>query len=527
MKAALYLRVSTEDQVEKYGLPAQRTELLALAQRRGDTIVEEYSDDGVSGATLERPALARLRDAVRARTVEVVLVHTLDRLSRDLGELLLLLKEWERAGVSLDATDGPLERTPTGRMLVQVKGMVSEYERAMILSRTLRGKRERAKQGRWLGTVPTYGYRATPEGQLVVHDAEAATVRLIFQGLVEEQRGLRQIVRELRALGLATRRGRPWALSTVLGMVRNSVYAGRALYQRDAHTRDPKTGRRRRVRRAATDWITIPVPAIIPPATWEAAQRQLVRNRTGLASGRPGRVYLLKGLCRCVGCGYRLQGLTSHGRRRYYRCHGRDPIHPRRCGAPAWRADDLEGMVWETIVATLRRPGLLAAQIESHRVRLGVRDVEVRSEVAHLRRALTELDRQEGRLLDAYVDETLQVPALRERLAELGRQRAGLGERLAAAEARVADHTADEARRGAIAAFCRQALRGIGALTLEGRQRLLRALVDEIRVGETVEIHGVLPVLTVENCPVTQEQPSSSAPTRYTLLIPAGRRGRP
>ena len=87
MRAALYARVSTEDQAEKYGLSSQLTELRELAAKKSFTVPEgaEFVDDGYSGATLHRPALDRLREAVRARAFDVVLVHDPDRLSRKLA----------------------------------------------------------------------------------------------------------------------------------------------------------------------------------------------------------------------------------------------------------------------------------------------------------------------------------------------------------------------------------------------------------------------------------------------------------
>src|SRR5215813_7161777 len=109
IRAALYCRVSTEDQVEKFGLSSQLHELRALAERKGYTIPAraEFTDDGYSGATLERPALTRLRDAVRAGAFDVVLIYDPDRLSRHLAHQLLLLEEIENQRVAVEWASGP------------------------------------------------------------------------------------------------------------------------------------------------------------------------------------------------------------------------------------------------------------------------------------------------------------------------------------------------------------------------------------------------------------------------------------
>src|SRR5436189_37191 len=103
MRAAIYGRVSTDEQVRKFGLSSQLRELRTFAARKGLTIPQgaEYLDDGYSGAELDRPALTRLREAARAGAFQVLLIHDPDRLARRLSHQLVLLEEFERAGVQL------------------------------------------------------------------------------------------------------------------------------------------------------------------------------------------------------------------------------------------------------------------------------------------------------------------------------------------------------------------------------------------------------------------------------------------
>src|SRR5215467_3871048 len=164
MIAALYGRVSTEEQAEKFGLASQLTELRALAAQRGYAVAPdgEYLDDGYTGAELDRPALTRLRDAAHARLFHVVLVHDPDRLSRNLGHLLLLEEEFEKAGVRLEFLTTPREDTPEGQLLLHVKGAVAQYERSKTRERTLRGKREKARRGLIPAGQNPFGYRQDP-----------------------------------------------------------------------------------------------------------------------------------------------------------------------------------------------------------------------------------------------------------------------------------------------------------------------------------------------------------------------------
>jgi site-specific DNA recombinase len=491
-RVALYARVSTDDQVQKYGLSSQVTELRALAARKGYTIAPaaEFLDDGYSGATLDRPALARLRDAVRAGAFDVLLVHDPDRLSRRLAHQLILLDKFQAHGAQVEFLTTPSEDTPEGRLLLNVRGVIAEFEREKIRERTLRGRREKARRGLIPGGTPPFGYRADPanSGRWVVSDDEADIVRLIFRMVAEEQRSVRQVTVELRRLGLRPQRGPEWQRSSVQAVLRNLAYTGKA-----------------RFRSGGAD-IHIDVPVVATAEVFEQARAQLARNRRVLPGRPSAHAWLLKGLLICGRCGRRYLGDASHRRHRYYRC-GMQDTYTRRCGARALRADDVETFIWDTLVGVLRNPALLAAKLDEHKTQIGVRKVEVRSEADQLARQLADVQRQEQRLLDLYLDERLEVPGLRDRLEELARRRKGVQERLAQAQERALVAEAQEAHQTAVARFCALALRGLGKLTVDGRQRLLRALVDEIVVrAEVFEIHGVLPGRWApdgagENCP--------------------------
>jgi site-specific DNA recombinase len=504
-RAALYARVSTDEQAEKYGLASQLRELRALAERKAYTVPTggDFIDDGYSGATLDRPALARLRDAIRAGAFDVLLVHDTDRLSRSLAHQLLLLEEFERARVRVDFATVTADPTPEGTMLLQMKGMIAEYERAKIRERTSRGRREKARQGLRPGSAPPYGYQLDPtlRGRLLVDEEQAAVVRMMFDWLVDKQRSVRSIAVELRRLGIRSQRGPTWAMSSVRRVLTNRAYIGEAFFNQREVVVSPRTGRKTHHRlRPSTDWIPVAMPALIAPELFARAQQQLARNRAVLVGRPSARLFLLRGLLRCEFCRSRLIGQHSHGRP-IYRCNGRDRLrHPdgRRCRAATHSAKRLERFVWDTLVAILRDPGLLDAKLEAHRARIGAEEVEVRSAVDQLRRAISELGRKQQRLLDLYLEEgegdALTTQAVKARLKVLSRQKAGLEERLASVERRATVHQAEEQHQDAIRRFCGVALRGLAKLTPPERQQLMRSLMDEIVVGaNALEIQGVLP----------------------------------
>jgi len=159
-QAGIYARVSSEQQVEAHTIDSQVSTLLAQAQEDGVNIADElhFIDDGYSGTTLVRPALERLRDTAAMGGLEQLYVHNPDRLARKYAYQVLLLDELQRAGVDVIFLNRAIGQTPEDHLLLQVQGMIAEYEHAKILERRRRGKRHAAQAGKGavLGGAP-YG----------------------------------------------------------------------------------------------------------------------------------------------------------------------------------------------------------------------------------------------------------------------------------------------------------------------------------------------------------------------------------
>ena len=191
MRAALYARVSTDKQAEKYGIPSQIDALKKRCLERDwrpilDEDRDAFIDDGYSGAELDRPALNRLRQAAREGRVDVVLVYDPDRLSRKLYHQMILAEEFEKQGIKLEFVTQDMGSSPEDRMFFNMRGLVAEYEREKIRERTMRGSREKARQGKVVsaGAVP-FGYRYNKQKATLEENPETAQiVRLIFTPLL-------------------------------------------------------------------------------------------------------------------------------------------------------------------------------------------------------------------------------------------------------------------------------------------------------------------------------------------------------
>src|SRR3954454_13775507 len=210
-RAAIYARVSSDQQTERQTIASQVSDLLARAAGDGRDIGEEFRflDDGQSGASLVRPALERLRDLVAMSAIDVVYVHAPDRLARSYAHQAVLIEEFARAGAQVVFLNRPIGQSPEDNLLLQLQGMFAEYERARMLERSRRGKCYLAQVGSVsvLSRAP-YGYaylrrRAGVDvARFEVIKAKAQLVRYIVKWVGHERISLSAISRRVLEAGV-------------------------------------------------------------------------------------------------------------------------------------------------------------------------------------------------------------------------------------------------------------------------------------------------------------------------------------
>jgi site-specific DNA recombinase len=445
---ALYARVSSEQQAKRGTIESQIAALTERIAADGEQIVEDmrFIDEGVSGATLIRPQLERLRDRAALGQVDRLYVLSPDRLSRKYAHQALLMEELSACGVQVVFLNHAIGVTPEEALLLQMQGMISEYERAKIMERNRRGKLHGAKRGsiNVLSGAP-YGYRyvrkqldGTP-AQYVIELPQAATVRTIFQWIGMERLSIGEVVRRLAAAGTVTASGKPhWDRSVVWGILRNPAYMGQAAFGKtQARDRLPRVRAQRHsadvqkngysaVRTDSDHWIGIPVPAIVSEALFGSVQEQLAENRKTARQHRHGAVYLLQGLTVCGHCRYAYYGkkvstAAAKGRHyAYYRCIGTDAYRfggERICENQQVRTDRLDGLVWQQVVELLAHPGRLKSEYE-RRLCVLEQNEKASSDTAALERQRLQLEKGRSRLIDSYaegmIDKTDFDPKMRQ-----------------------------------------------------------------------------------------------------------------
>jgi site-specific DNA recombinase len=259
--AAIYARVSSDRQREQETITSQTAALKAYADEQGYVVPPDwvFEDDGYSGTTLVRPGLEAVRDLAAAGHIAAVLAYAPDRLSRKYAYQILLTEEFARRGVSVVYLNALPTNTPEEHLLVQVQGMIAEYERAQLLERTRRGKRHKARQGcvNVMSAAP-YGYRYVKktdqtDAYYQVNEAEAALIRQLFATYTHEGVSMYELARRFNERQVPTRNGGRWDPATIRKMLRNPAYVGKACFGKFA----PSTRQRITRRVLRFEWPSI------------------------------------------------------------------------------------------------------------------------------------------------------------------------------------------------------------------------------------------------------------------------------
>lgn len=398
MKAAIYCRVSTEDQErEGTSLDSQLKACQDKAQELGYEISEKYTiKETYSGRTLDRPQLAKVRDWLNTKEIDAVVIYSSDRFSRDGYDFLTLIRDCEKASVKLICVTEPLESGPVGELLSYIRGWASGLEADKIKERTMRGKRERIKNGKLpTGRGILYGYDYDKERGINVANDDLDTVRMIGQWLIQEGIFLNEACRRLMQKQiLAPKGGQRWSRGTVGRIMRNPAYVGKS------YACKTKTEGKKRVGCSETDYVLIPNAVDRTAFTWEEwemIQRQLDRNRE-LSPRNQKLIYLLSGRVFCKSCGRKYYGVPVHGKP-YYRCSGRiGLLTDKRCASKTINARQLDEAVWTEIAEALNNPRTILAGLQQLRDDIN-QEGFWKEELGRIAKKLKALDAEQEQLL--------------------------------------------------------------------------------------------------------------------------------
>ncbi|MDR3560767.1 MAG: recombinase family protein [Negativicutes bacterium] len=359
MQIACYIRVSTQEQSEhNISIPAQKTKLMSYCTSRDWTIHDFYVDEGYSGKDFDRPELLRLINDAKSKKFDCVLVWKLDRLSRRQQHVLYLVEEVLLSnGIDFASVTENFDTSkPMGRAMIGIMAVFGQLERETIIERTKMGKEEAARQGRYLGGRPLYGYKYdSTNRRLEINPMEADIVKFIYAEYIKGDRGYSYIAEQLNQRQIPSPSGRSfWYDMTVARILQNATYSGYIVHGSNLYK-----GKH--------------APIVIE-REWRQVQRIIKSNRTrfkpiGLSDGHG----LLKGIIYCGECGAKMRfksaGTRNGTSRFFYVCYSVDKrakhmIVDPECQGTYQNAEKLEKIVAGQVMQYRLEPSLVRVEAE-------------------------------------------------------------------------------------------------------------------------------------------------------------------
>ncbi len=377
MRCYTYIRVSTEMQVDGYSLDAQKDRLTKYAKYQKMEIVHEYCDAGKSGKSVTgRPEFTKMLQDVAGQKddVDYILVFKLSRFGRNAADVLNSLQRIQDFGVNLICVEDGIDSSKeSGKLTITVLSAVAEIERENILVQTMEGRKQKAREGKWVGGPAPYGYQLDkPNESLTVDPYESEIVKIIYDKFAHTSMGADAIAEYLNNHGYMKNKSRDFELayftrSTVKNILDNPVYTGKIAYGKIV-TKKVKGTRDKYQRVSTKDYLLADGKhaAIIDEETWNAVREK--RSETGLPWVKTHSLeheHILSGLIKCPICGAGMVGSVHRytskktGKIRdtfYYRCLNRRHLEDgRKCNFTKNYPEDKLNAEVEKIVLDMGR----------------------------------------------------------------------------------------------------------------------------------------------------------------------------
>ena len=517
IRAGIYIRVSTLNQVDHDSLSTQEGRLRAYCTANGFKVGDVYKDAGISAKDTDRPELKRLMEDCRNGRIQAVVVTALDRITRSLRDLIRLVDFFAETGVRfISITQNIDSESPFGRFMRDLLGLIARLERETVAMRVATDMHHRALLGKWNGGMVPYGYTTqqrilkemsekglpeeearrvateqTPEPKkLYIDPQEAEVVNRIFETFIETN-SLRKTANFLNSLGIKPRHGKTWAVATIHKILTHPVRMGKISYGKTKT--DIETGKLKNVNRE--DWKE--VLGQHQPIVSEKLHNQVLKILKS-GSRKPTRArheYLLSGLLRCGKCGGSMYGATFTRKvtgktYRYYKCDYHEVRGNSVCKGLSIPADHIEDFVVKTLVDLYKdRPfiqnkGRMLAELKRQ-----MKPGTTKKEIETLRKEEKNLAGQIDKLMEGWNSSLFKKEDFTKKYTEIKAQQ----EQNRKAQEKLSDAVSDSMTRYDNLNASYEEICSFGKnweyLDERSRAAKITTIVKEIRVGEDNNLH--------------------------------------
>lgn len=381
-RAAIYVRVSTDDQLKGFSPDFQLEDCRRAAIERDNCTVqnEHIFDDSKSGTSDDRPGWKKLIEVAKRREIDVIYFWKLDRMMRNERHYYRNEEELEKLNIQLRFATQNLEDPFTRAIHVAV----AAEERRKILERTRRGREMAVKAGKWVMGTPPYGYKLNKKTkQLDILPEQAQWVKKFYEWLVYEQCSLKEIARRANNQGVPTwtqytrtrrKLSKIWWPRTLGRILTNEIYSGKAYFRKYKRShKGLETFENKDYMRDKIEWIPMEIPAIISKELFDKSINQLRKN-SEFSKRKKKRSYMFCGLVYCSKCGYKLRGnfskpssISAKGSRHYFSFIPRNHLGiTRKCRYCGAIAETRLMPIWNILESVLMNPDTIYERLKKY-----------------------------------------------------------------------------------------------------------------------------------------------------------------
>lgn len=407
IKVYTYTRVSTSMQVDGFSLDAQKQRIKKYADAFDYEIVGEYEDAGKSGKSIKgRAEFKKMLEDIETNKdgVSYVLVFKLSRFGRNAADVLNSLQFMQDYGVNLICVEDGIDSSKdAGKLIISVLSAVAEIERENILVQTMEGRRQKAREGKWNGGFPPYGYKLV-NGKLVIEESEAEAIRIIFDKYANSAMGANGISKYLEQQGIKKKvrqngRNPYFSAKGIKDILDNPVYVGKIAYGRRRNEKVTGTRDQYHIVKQSEYMLFDGIhEAIVDTDIWEKVQQKRKSQAKKYEHVNMGneQIHLLSGLLKCPICGAGMYGNKSIKNRNgkhykdyfYYSCKHRSPVngHEKCTFRKQLQEEKLDNAVAEIISKLVSNPKF--ADMMQKKINIKTDTSEVEKEISNLQKQL-------------------------------------------------------------------------------------------------------------------------------------------
>jgi site-specific DNA recombinase len=494
---AIYVRVSTDVQVQGHSIDAQLQELRSYAAEHQLSIYREYVDDGYSGKSIDgRPAMLELLADAKQRRFRTVITWKLSRLARSLVDQLKMLELFKQHNVDyVSITEKFDSSAAQGNFALQMLGAIAQLEREQIAQNTRLGMQKRSQSGAWNSGNNVLGYEWVTEGDTEPHvrivPNEARLVQTIFEKY-RSGKGFKAITNQLNAAGYTTKRNKSFSIAAVRGILTNVNYIGQIQYTVHEKFTGAASDRSKRVVQGAHE-------PIIRMELWNEVQ-ELLNKRSQASPKTSKRHYPLTGLLKCPVCGssmvsFHTKAIRKNGTinlNRYYICGNYSNKGSTACRANAIPASLIENETLSRFQNMLTNKHLLHELVARINSRSREAEAPLREQLAQTVMKLKQLKKQQRRCYELFEGEHIGHVELMEKLESLKQTITTLNENQRQLETKLAELDNSAATLKEVRRALKSLFMSFHAIEAGKRNALLRGFIQSVQVSpnrDVTEIH--------------------------------------